>query len=222
MVDGKETLLYEQNKDGSWKGLQEENPRSQTQTIFLKMTQAKEFTWIEPDQLEEHDIAESNGRRQESAEEHEQGIREDEYERRIKWQKYGRKEMEKMMENWVWNSESGWEEVKQSAEETGEVTFATDGSMSPPSAGIGDKRTVSAACVTQYGQTSAIVEGNISQVMHGELLGIIMALIQARTLEAKKVHILSDYMSGIRKIRDYLVEQKSMNPLSDISGNGRS
>jgi exonuclease III len=82
-------------------------------------------------------------------------------------------------------------------------TFATDGSMYPASVKPGQHRTVSAACVTPQGEISAIVASNTGQVMHGELLGIIMALLQGRREGINNIEIFSDYMAAVRKLRDH-------------------
>jgi hypothetical protein len=78
----------------------------------------------------------------------------------------------------------------------GPMVLATDGSMFPATATQGERRTVSAACVSEQFQTGARVIGNASVVMHGEILGIIMALVQARQTGEKSLTIHSDYLNA--------------------------
>jgi ribonuclease HI len=58
-----------------------------------------------------------------------------------------------------------------------------------------------AACVTDEDGAAATLKGGELEVMHGELFGIVMALIRARRERKRSVTILTDYWNGIRKIR---------------------
>ena len=81
-------------------------------------------------------------------------------------------------------------------------SYGTDGSMIPANARPGDRRTVTAACVSECNGLGAVITGREAVVMQGELFGIIMALIRARMERKPEVHIHSDYLNGIRKITD--------------------
>jgi hypothetical protein len=40
-------------------------------------------------------------------------------------------------------------------------------------------------------------------VMHGELLGVIMALVQTRLEEPKEALILTDYLNVVKRIKEF-------------------
>ena len=122
-----------------------------------------------------------------------------------------RREWERTIENWAWGLGSGLEGSrgrKERRSRDGPRVFATDGSMYPSSVKPGQRRTVSAASVTEYGEITAIAVGNTCQVMHGELLGIIMALIQGRGTRGEEIEIFSDYMMAVRNLRDHTARRK--------------
>jgi ribonuclease HI len=84
------------------------------------------------------------------------------------------------------------------------MILATDGSMKPGNVKMGEERTVTAACINRDGkEVGAMVEDNSAVVMHGELLGVIMALIQARLEEPKEVLILTDYLNVVKRIQEF-------------------
>jgi hypothetical protein len=90
------------------------------------------------------------------------------------------------------------------------TTFATDGSMYPPWAKPGQHRIVSASCVTENGEITAVIPGGTCQVMHRELLGVITAFIQGRREKREGISILSDYLPAVRKIWDHVSRKKQM------------
>jgi ribonuclease HI len=68
----------------------------------------------------------------------------------------------------------------------------------------GGKRTVTAACIKKDGkETGAMVQDMSAMVMHGELLGVIMALVQTRLEEPKEVTILTDYKNVVKRIQEF-------------------
>jgi ribonuclease HI len=73
--------------------------------------------------------------------------------------------------------------------------------MYPANAKLGAHRTVSGACATPAGTASGMVIGGEAITMHGELLGIIMALRLVITGEPKETIICSDYLNAVNKIR---------------------
>ena len=116
---------------------------------------------------------------------------------------------EEIIENW---SLLNLQEMNTEAER-----FGTDGSMMPANVRPGERRLVTAACVTGGNTLGALVTGRETGVMQGELFGIIMALIRARMGEKKSIIIYSDYLNGIRKI-----QQMRDTGVSSISSGGRS
>jgi ribonuclease HI len=84
------------------------------------------------------------------------------------------------------------------------MILATDGSMKPANVKMGEKRTVTAACIKKDGkETGAIVQDMSAVVMHGELLGVIMVLVQTRLGEPKEVTILTDYKNVVKRIQEF-------------------
>jgi ribonuclease HI len=85
------------------------------------------------------------------------------------------------------------------------MILATDGSMKLANVKMGEKRTVTVACIKKDGkETSAMVQDMSAVVMHGELLGVIMALVQTRLEEPKEVTILTDYKNVVKRIQEFL------------------
>jgi hypothetical protein len=58
-----------------------------------------------------------------------------------------------------------------------------------------------AACVMDEEGAAATLKGGELDVMHGELFGIVMALVRAWWEMKRSVTILTDYWNGIRKLR---------------------
>lgn len=85
------------------------------------------------------------------------------------------------------------------------LVIATDGSMYPADAKIGDRRLVSAAFITNDGKkVGAVVKnGQAAVVMHGELLGVVMALVQGRLGKADGLTIHTDYLHTVRRIKRF-------------------
>lgn len=84
------------------------------------------------------------------------------------------------------------------------MILATDGSMKPANVKIGEKRTVTAACIKRDGkEVDAMVADSSAVVMHGELLGVIMALVMAKLEEPKEVTILTDYKNVVKRIQEF-------------------
>lgn len=78
--------------------------------------------------------------------------------------------------------------------------YRTDESMVPAQIKPGERRKVSAACVTDSGRVGAIVDSREAVVMHGELFGIVMALVHGRWTKRIDIRIYSDYLNGLRTI----------------------
>jgi ribonuclease HI len=107
-----------------------------------------------------------------------------------------RKQAEKTLDSWVHDISIG--------KVNGENLIATDGSMYPANPKQGESRRVSGACVTQTGEVSAIVHGRTAISMHGELLGIILALRAIiSSKDTEKITIYSDYLNIVKSIREY-------------------
>jgi hypothetical protein len=69
---------------------------------------------------------------------------------------------------------------------------------------MGERRTVTAACITSGGkEVGALVDNTSAVVMHGELLGVIMVLAQARLEEPKEALILTDYLNVVKRIKEF-------------------
>jgi hypothetical protein len=79
--------------------------------------------------------------------------------------------------------------------------YATDGSMGGDGRSVdnGMKR-ISAASVTKCGKTMALVHGGEALAMHGEILGIIMALREAKLRGTATIEIHSDYLNAVKKL----------------------
>jgi len=117
-----------------------------------------------------------------------------------------RRQLEETVEDWARDCGTGakmYMERGSESKQSRSRIFATDGSMFPASAKPGQHRTVSGACVTEEGTIGAVVETGNAQVMHGELLGIIMALIQGRGEDLRRIVIFSDYLGAVRNIWDH-------------------
>jgi hypothetical protein len=59
----------------------------------------------------------------------------------------------------------------------------------------------------------AIAAIGTAQVMHGEILGIIMVFIQGRSEELQKIEIFSDYVAAVHGLRDH---KSSKNQIEDV------
>ena len=118
-----------------------------------------------------------------------------------------RRKAEEQIEGWLMEVGSG---VKgKESDGAKDRVFATDGSRYPAALYNDDgRRTVSAACVTTNGGVSAIIPGMLSQVMHGELLGIIIALVQGKWEDREVIKILSDYLPAVRRIREHMTRRQ--------------
>ena len=81
-------------------------------------------------------------------------------------------------------------------------TWATDGSMVPAAAGILDNKSVTAAATGTKALVMKIPGRNIS-ILHGEQLGLIIALILSRdTIDQGVKRLLTDHLNSVRFIED--------------------
>ena len=88
--------------------------------------------------------------------------------------------------------------------------WATDGSMQPAAAGIGDNRTVTTA-VTGPQTTVMKLTGRSSSILHGELMGILSGIVLANDSNHPTTPLLyTDHLNSVRLIEDIrtLVDQE--------------
>jgi hypothetical protein len=81
------------------------------------------------------------------------------------------------------------------------TTWVSDGSMLPFSAGVLDLKTVVGAATGAQTLAMKIPDTNISMNLHGELIGLVLALISSRDLGSanESEHLLlTDHLSTVR------------------------
>ena len=82
------------------------------------------------------------------------------------------------------------------------LTWASDGSMLPASAGILDDKSVTGAAIRGKSLALKILGCNVS-ILHGEQIGLIIALVLAGDLgQNDLVMILTDHLNSVRLIND--------------------
>jgi hypothetical protein len=84
----------------------------------------------------------------------------------------------------------------------GHILWASDGSMTPATAGLFDNKSITCA-VTGPTTTTFILRDRSNSILHGELMGLVIATLFARTTDRSILHtIYTDHLNSARLIAD--------------------
>jgi hypothetical protein len=99
-----------------------------------------------------------------------------------------------VVDNWIQDV------ISVGKEPEGVGMYGTDGSMEGVRWGGTGEGVVSAACASNIGSTVALVKGGEVVAMHGEILGIIMAIREAKLRGTPTISIHSDYLNAVKRL----------------------
>jgi hypothetical protein len=97
------------------------------------------------------------------------------------------------------------------------LTWASDGSMKPASATIEDDKVVFGAATGASTLVLKIPGRNIS-ILHGEQVGLIIALILAGRTSCDAQHLLTDHLNSVRLIEDSRSNVSQISRLRNMNG----